>query len=66
MDDAGRYRLTLALDGQLSMSGWWDKRAVADRQFSSWVGERGSMPGVRIELVDTADDLVLETWPKET
>ncbi|MFG3585159.1 hypothetical protein [Streptomyces sp. NPDC047990] len=65
MDDAGRYRLTLSLDSRPAMTGWWDDRPVADRQFSSWVGERGEMPGVRIELIDTADDRVIHRWPGE-
>lgn len=65
MDDAGRYRLTLTLPDQLAMSGWWDKRIVARRQFSSWVGERGSLPGVRIELVDTETGTTLADWPAE-
>ncbi|MEU1497231.1 hypothetical protein [Streptomyces sp. NPDC005732] len=66
MDDEGRYRLTLTLAGQPAMHGWWDERPVADRQFSSWIGERGSVPGARIELVDTVDGTVIHSWPDET
>ena len=63
MDD--RYHLTLSLDGEPAMQGWWSREATARRQFSSWVGERGSMPGVRIVLVDEEDGTELMTWPKE-
>ena len=61
-----RYHLTLTLDGKPAMHGWWAKEATARRQFASWVGERGSMPGVRIVLVDTADGTVIHRWPDET
>jgi hypothetical protein len=64
MDDAGRYHLTLTLDGRPAMHGWWDVEATARRQFSSWVGERGEMPGVRITLVDELDGTELTTWPE--
>jgi hypothetical protein len=60
-----RYHLTLTLSGQPAMQGWWTSEATARRQFSSRVGERGSMPGVRITLVDELDGTVLTTWPKE-
>ncbi|MFJ4925239.1 hypothetical protein [Streptomyces sp. NPDC088736] len=66
MDDAGRYHLLLSVDGRPAMHGWWDRRATADRQFSSWVGERGSMPGVCIELVDTAVGETLTEWPEKS
>jgi hypothetical protein len=59
-----RYHLSLTLDGQPAMQGWWAKEATARRQFSAWVGERGSMPGVRITLVDEEQQRVLESWPK--
>jgi hypothetical protein len=60
-----RYHLTLTLDGEPAMQGWWAKEATARRQFSSWVGERGEMPGVRITLVDEETDETLAVWPKE-
>ena len=62
MDD--RYHLTLTLDGGPAMQGWWSKEKTARRQFSSWVGERGSMPGVRIVLVDEEDGVELAAWPE--
>jgi hypothetical protein len=64
MDDQ-RYHLTLTLDGRPAMHGWWGSEAVARKQFSSWIGERGSMPGVRIVLVDEQEQLVLASWPDE-
>jgi hypothetical protein len=64
MDDE-RYHLTLSLDGRPAMQGWWSIEQVARRQFSTWIGERGSMPGVRIVLVDEQEQLVLASWPDE-
>ena len=63
MDD--RYHLTLTLDGEPAMQGWWAEETVARRKFSSWVGERGNLPGVRITLVDEETGSVLTAWPKE-
>jgi hypothetical protein len=60
-----RYHLTLTLGGRPAMQGWWGSETVARRQFSSWIGERGSMPGVRITLVDTVDGRVIHSWPDE-
>jgi len=65
MDDQ-RYHLTLTLDGRQAMNGWWGSEATARRQFTSWIGGRGSMPGVRIVLVDEETGTVLTTWPVET
>jgi hypothetical protein len=64
MDDQ-RYHLTLSTGGRPVMHGWWGKRATAERKFSSWIGERGSMPGVRIVLVDGLEQRVLASWPDE-
>jgi hypothetical protein len=60
-----RHHLTLTLDGEPAMQGWWASEATARRKFSSWIGERGSMPGVRITLVDEETGLLLESWPVE-
>jgi hypothetical protein len=60
-----RYHLLLTLDGAPAMHGWWSREKTARRQFSSWVGERGEMPGVRITLVDEETAETLETWPEE-
>lgn len=62
----GRYHLLLALDGRPAMHGWWDSEATARQQFVGWIGERGSMPGVRIVLVDEETGATLTTWPTET
>jgi hypothetical protein len=64
MDDQ-RFHLTLTLDGRPAMQGWWGSEATARRQFKVWIGERGSMPGVRIVLVDEETGTVLTTWPDE-
>jgi hypothetical protein len=64
MDDQ-RYHLTLTLDGRPAMHGWWGSEKTARRQFKVWIGERGSMPGVRITLVDEQEQLVLASWPDE-
>jgi hypothetical protein len=60
-----RYHLSLTLDGAPAMQGWWASEATARRQFRGWIGERGSMPGVRITLVDEETGLLLESWPAE-
>ncbi|MFF5019537.1 hypothetical protein [Streptomyces sp. NPDC001165] len=61
----GRYHLTLGDGDQLMMHGWWDSETTARRQFSTWVGERGTMPGARITLTDEETGTVLTTWPAE-
>jgi hypothetical protein len=61
-----RYHLLLTLDGRPAMHGWWGSEATARRQFTVWVGERGSMPGVRITLVDEESGETLGSWPDET
>jgi hypothetical protein len=63
--DPTRFHLTLTLDGRPAMQGWWGSEATARRQFSTWIDERGSMPGVRITLVDDEEQLVLASWPDE-
>jgi hypothetical protein len=63
--DDQRYHLSLTLDGRPAMQGWWDSEKTARRQFTTWIGERGSMPGVRIVLVDELEQLVLASWPDE-
>ncbi|MGW9029134.1 hypothetical protein ACWGQ5_34395 [Streptomyces sp. NPDC055722] len=65
MDDAGRYRVTLSVEDQRVMNGWWDSEATARRKFTSTVGEYGR-DGARIVLVDTETDQELATWPKPT
>jgi hypothetical protein len=64
MDDQ-RYHLTLSLSGDPAMHGWWASEATARRLFKVWIGERGSMPGVRIVLVDEQEQRVLASWPDE-
>jgi hypothetical protein len=64
MDDQ-RYHLTLFAGTQPVMHGWWGKRATADRKFTRWIGEHGSVDGARITLVDEQEQLVLKSWPDE-
>jgi len=60
-----RYHLLLTLAGRPSMHGWWASEATARSRFRDWIGERGSMPGARITLVDEETGTVLTTWPDE-
>jgi hypothetical protein len=62
MDDQ-RYHLTLSVDGQPAMHGWWSDRGTAGRKLRTWIGERGSMPGTRFTLVDEETGKTLTTWP---
>lgn len=65
-DNPERFHLLPTLDGVPAMHGWWDSEATARQQFVGWIGERGSMPGARITLVDTSDGRVIHRWPDET
>ncbi|MGW4784249.1 hypothetical protein [Streptomyces sp. NPDC004230] len=62
MDDAGRYRRTLTLDGQRVSDGWWDSEQTARKKFRAAVGDYGR-DGARITLVDTETGLTLDSWP---
>ncbi|MEU0398377.1 hypothetical protein ABZ208_37680 [Streptomyces sp. NPDC006208] len=57
------YHLTLTIDGQPTMHGWWEDRAVADRKFLSWIGDYGSTASARITLTDQPSGQKLATWP---
>ncbi|MFJ9038030.1 hypothetical protein ACIRF8_15725 [Streptomyces sp. NPDC102406] len=61
-EQAGRYRVTLTLDGRPTMDGWWNLYATAAEKFTAWVGEQGRN-GARVELVDTETGDVLKAWP---
>jgi hypothetical protein len=65
MDDPGRYRLTLTLEGRPSMHGWWKTESAALEQRRGWIGTWGR-PGSRIDLIDTADGQVIHSWLGET
>ncbi|MFF4346842.1 hypothetical protein [Streptomyces sp. NPDC001530] len=60
-----RYHLTLTTNGQPVMHGWWADLATAERKFTSWIGEHGSVAGARVTLVDEAEARVLKSWPTE-
>ncbi|MEU0787586.1 hypothetical protein ABZ341_39350 [Streptomyces sp. NPDC006173] len=64
MDDEGRYRLTLTLDGRQVMRGWWAGETAARDQIPVWVRDWG-VEGAVITLVDTADGTVIHRWPDE-
>ncbi|WP_432027481.1 hypothetical protein [Streptomyces sp. 1222.5] len=59
----GRYHLTLSSGGRAMMHGWWHDEATARRQYTVWIGERGSMPGARITLTDEETGEQLDEWP---
>ncbi|SDL27390.1 hypothetical protein [Streptomyces indicus] len=65
MDSAGRYRLTLTIDGRAVAHGWWHSLATAERKFASEVGEYGHRATARITLVDTETGEVLKSWPAD-
>lgn len=65
MDDAGRYRLTLTMNGRRTMRGWWATEDAARRQIPVWVRDWGVV-GALITLVDTADGTVVHSWPEES
>jgi hypothetical protein len=61
-DPAGRYRVTLTIDGRETAIGWWNLRATAERKFSGWVGEYGR-DGSSITVVDTETGEEVKSWP---
>jgi hypothetical protein len=65
VDDAGRYHLTLALDGRWVMDGWWWRESTAVDQFRGIVGKHGR-PGARVVLVDTETGEQLASWIGES
>lgn len=60
---AGRYRVTLALDGRTVLRGWWGSEPNARRQFAGLVGEYGR-PGAHVTLTDETTGVVLTEWPE--
>lgn len=60
---AGRYHLTLVIDGRPLMHGWWASEKTARRKFAAWVGENGDRPGARVTLTDEETGAVLTEWP---
>lgn len=64
MTGPGRYHLTLTVDGRPMMHGWWDDETTARRQFTQWIGERGSLPGAHVTLVDEETGEELDSWPE--
>lgn len=59
-----RFHLALTSDGRRMMHGWWDSEATARRKFREWIGERGSLPGARVTLVDEEAGMLLTEWPE--
>lgn len=65
MTSTGPYYLLLVCDCGPVQYGWWGREETAREKFRRWVGEYGTMPGVRITLTDeTAADL-LAAWPSQ-
>ncbi|MFJ9558454.1 hypothetical protein ACIRQQ_00220 [Streptomyces fuscichromogenes] len=65
MTGARQCHLILAVDGRPMMHGWWAAEKTAREKFTSWVGERGAVPGARITLADDTTGQELMTWPQE-
>ncbi|WP_109030193.1 hypothetical protein [Streptomyces rubrogriseus] len=60
---AGRYRVTVTIDGEPLLQGWWDDEMVARGKYTSWIGEHGSRLGARVTLVDEGTGETLTEWP---
>jgi hypothetical protein len=58
-----RYHLTLTTAGRPVMHGWWAALATAERKYTAWIGEHGSVDGARIVLVDEGTGETLAEWP---
>ena len=61
-----RFHLTLFVDGEPAMHGWWPLESTARDQLPVWVGSWGSLPDARITLVDEETGETLTTWPEDT
>ena len=61
-----RYRLTLSAGARPVMHGWWADLATAERKYTRWIGEHGSVDGARITLADEEEQRLLKTWPATT
>jgi hypothetical protein len=60
---AGRYRVTVTIDGQPMILGWWGSEVIARSKFTRWVGEHGDRPGARVTLTDEETGAMLTEWP---
>lgn len=47
------------------MHGYWADQATAERKYTRWIGEHGSVAGARVTLVDEATGSVLRSWPDD-
>ncbi|MGD1219407.1 hypothetical protein AB9Q10_13350 [Streptomyces krungchingensis] len=68
MDEQQRYHLTLSAGDKPVMYGWWPDLATAERKFTSWIGEHGSVDGARIvltELGESGHTQMLKQWPSD-
>ena len=63
---AGRYRVTVEVDGQPVIRGWWDEGTVADGKVIRWIGRHGGRAGARITLVDEGTGETVTSWPPAT
>lgn len=60
---AGRFHLTLTIDGTPAQHGWWGDEKVARGKFTLWVSECTGRSGSHVTLVDEATASTLDTWP---
>ncbi|MGV2914685.1 hypothetical protein [Streptomyces alfalfae] len=62
------FRVILSTNGRPVMYGWWRKRSVADRKFTSWIGEYSTIADARVVLEEQAADGTwkqVRVWPDE-
>ena len=66
LPEAGRYRVTVEVDGQPVIQGWWDEHTTAGAKCARWIVRHGARPGARITLVDEGTGETVTSWPPAT
>ncbi|MFJ8821219.1 hypothetical protein ACIREE_05495 [Streptomyces sp. NPDC102467] len=61
----GRYHLSLTIDGEHVLDGWWDDPDTADRKFDGMEKEHEANAGARLLLTEWDDgrEWPLRAWP---
>ena len=62
MDEHGRFRLLLTVDGTPVLRSWWASEAVARHHLMLWIRDRDALRGARITLTDEQTGAVLTEW----